>query len=178
VNIDTRRFAVAFVITVGVLLAGGCTESVDGRADKTSVPEIAFHPCDGFSSEALAAVRLDARPPDRMPDRDNPQNFGCGLQSRDSYSGVVISAIGETPDRVKSDDRFAVLSETEIGGRRALVSDFRGGSACTVSVAIEPGILEFMIGYSELEDFTTVEAACDQATKVATTLAPYFPDHL
>ncbi|MDV7269223.1 DUF3558 domain-containing protein, partial [Rhodococcus oxybenzonivorans] len=49
---------------------------------------------------------------------------------------------------------------------------------CTVSVAIEPGILEFMIGYSELEDFTTVDAACDQATKVATTLAPYFPDHL
>jgi len=178
VNTRVRRFALPSVITVGVLVAGGCAEPVDGQADETPVPEITFHPCDGFSSEVLAAVRLDARPPDRMPDRNNPQNFGCGFQSQDSYSGIVISAIGETPDSVRSDDRFNVLSETEIGGRAALVSDFRGGSACTVSVAIEPGILEFMIGYSELEDFTTVDAACDQATKVATTLAPYFPDHL
>ena len=83
------------------------------------------------------------------------------MQSQNSYSGVVISAIGESPDSVVSDDRFAVLSEMEIDSWRALVSDFRGGSTCTVSVAIEPGILEFMIGYSELEDFTTVEAACD-----------------
>ena len=177
-NSRTRRFALPFAVTAVVLIAGGCTDPVDGQADETTVPEITFHPCDGFSSEALAAAGLDARPPDRMPDRDNPQNFGCGFQSHDSYSGIVVSAIGEEPDSVKSDQRFNVLRETEIGGRSALVSDFRGGSACTVSVAIEPGTLEFMIGYSELEDFTTVDAACDQATKVATTLAPYFPDHL
>ncbi|MCQ4117608.1 DUF3558 domain-containing protein [Rhodococcus sp. FXJ9.536] len=169
---------VSIAVAAITLSVSGCTQSLDGRAGEAPKPSISFHPCDGFSQEAITTARMNASPPDRMPERNNPQSFGCGYQSPDSYSGVVISAIGETFDSVKTSDRFTVLDETTIGGRPALVSDFRGGSACTVSVAIEPGILEFMIGYSELEDFKTVDAACDQATKVATTLAPYFPDHL
>ncbi|MHA4852191.1 DUF3558 domain-containing protein [Rhodococcus sp. MSC1_016] len=172
------RNAVSIASTAIALGVSGCTQSVDGHAAEPPNPRISFHPCDGFPEEAIVTARLNASPPDRMPERHNPQVYGCGYQSPDSYSGVVISAIAETFSSVESSDRFTVLSETTIGGRPALVSDFRGGSACTVSVAIEPGILEFMIGYSELEEFTTVDAACDQATKVATTLAPYFPDHL
>ncbi|MFC0447887.1 DUF3558 domain-containing protein [Rhodococcus jostii] len=159
------------------LVVCGCAESVDGQADDAPTSEITFHPCDAMPAEAIQGLGLDVRPPDRR-DHDNPKSLGCGYLSNDPEYGLTIAARPHTLDEVKSDDRFNILRETEICGRRALVSDFRGGSACTVSVAIEPGILEFMIGYSELEDFTTVDAACDQATKVATTLAPYFPDHL
>ncbi|OUS92908.1 DUF3558 family protein [Rhodococcus sp. NCIMB 12038] len=176
------RFAVratmgslSLLSVVGVV---ACSQPVDGEPAGEPAVEIAYQPCDAFSPEALAAARIDAAPPDRMPDRDDPPNHACGFLSRDPSYVVVASAIGAPFSGIASDDRFNVLRETEIGGRSALVSDFRGGSACTVSVAIEPGILEFMVGYSELEDFTTVDAACDQATKVATALAPYFPDHL
>jgi hypothetical protein len=167
--------ALSVLSVVGVV---ACSQPVDGEPAGEPAIEIAYQPCDDFSPEALATAGIDAAPPDRMPDRNNPPNHACGFLSRDPYYVAVVSAIGAPFSGVASDDRFTVLSETTIGGRPALVSDFRGGSACTVSVAIEPGILEFMIGYSELEDFTTVDAACDQATKVATTLAPYFPDHL
>ncbi|MBC2641749.1 MULTISPECIES: DUF3558 family protein [unclassified Rhodococcus (in: high G+C Gram-positive bacteria)] len=172
------RAAIGTLSLLTVVAAGACSEPVDGKSVEEPATEIAFRPCDGFSPEALAAAKIDAASPDRMPDREDPPNHACGYLSRDPYYVAVVSAIGTPFSSIRSDDRFNVLSETEIGGRRALVSDFRGGSACTVSVAIEPGILEFMIGYSELEDFTTVEAACDQATKVATALAPYFPDRL
>jgi len=155
----------------------GCSQSTLGDPGAEAAPDITFHPCDAIPAEAIHGLGLDVRPPDRR-DHDNPKSLGCGYLSNTPEYGLTIAARPQTPDSVRSDDRFNVLSETEIGGRAALVSDFRGGSACTVSVAIEPGILEFMIGYSELEDFTTVDAACDQATKVATTLAPYFPDHL
>ncbi|MFC9838133.1 DUF3558 domain-containing protein [Rhodococcus sp. NPDC127530] len=171
----SESVASAFGI-VAIAAIAGCSTPVDGAEAQQPVNEIAFHPCDGFTQESLKAAQIDVRAGSRLSDES--ANRSCSFRSRNPDYGVVISAIGEAPDSVKSDDRFDVLSETEIGGRRALVSDFRGGSACTVSVAIEPGILEFMIGYSELEDFTTVDAACDQATKVATTLAPYFPDHL
>ncbi len=177
-----RRYAYSAMMGTLSLLSvvgvGACSQPVDGKPAGEPAIEISYQPCDALSSEALAAARIDAAPPDRMPDRNDPPNHACGFLSRDPYYVAVVSAIGAPFSGIASDDRFDVLSETEIGGRRALVSDFRGGSACTVSVAIEPGILEFMIGYSELEDFTTVDAACDQATRVATTLAPYFPDHL
>ena len=177
-----RRFAYrATVGTLSLLSVVGvvaCSQPVDGKTAGEPAIEISYQPCDAFSPEALAAAGIDAAPPDRMPDRNDPPNHACGFLSRDPSYVAVVSAIGAPFSGIAGDDRFDVLSETEIGGRRALVSDFRGGSACTVSVAIEPGILEFMIGYSELEDFTTVDAACDQATKVATALAPYFPDHL
>ncbi|MCQ4117610.1 DUF3558 domain-containing protein [Rhodococcus tibetensis] len=161
-------------VTAGALV--GCSESADGGTAIPVVHEILYHPCDDLSQEAISAAGIDVRAGSRLS--DEAANRSCSFRSRDPDFGVVISAIGETFDSVKTSDRFTVLDETTIGGRPALVSDFRGGSACTVSVAIEPGILEFMIGYSELEDFKTVDAACDQATKVATTLAPYFPDHL
>ncbi|WP_249354695.1 DUF3558 domain-containing protein [Rhodococcus sp. USK13] len=158
-------------------MAAGCSPTTDGDPSPLPPTEIGFHPCDGFPVEVIGSMGLDVRPPDRR-DHDNPTSLGCGYLSNLPEYGITIAARSETTAEVGADDRFTVLSETTIGGRPALVSDFRGGSACTVSVAIEPGILEFMIGYSELEDFTTVDAACDQATKVATTLAPYFPDHL
>jgi hypothetical protein len=169
----------AIVMVLGVVTAGGlvgCAEAADGGTATPVVHEISYHPCDDLSQESISAAGIDVRAGSRLS--DEVANRSCSFRSRDPDFGVVISAIAETFSSVESSDRFAVLSETTIGGRPALVSDFRGGSACTVSVAIEPGILEFMIGYSELEDFTTVDAACDQATKVATTLAPYFPDHL
>ena len=172
---NRRSVGIAWVLGVAMAIAG-CSTPVDGAAAQQPAKEIAFHPCDGLTQAALQAAQIDVRAGSRLS--DEPANRSCSFRSRNPDYGVVISAIDETPDNVKSDQRFNVLRETEIGGRSALVSDFRGGSACTVSVAIEPGILEFMIGYSELEEFTTVEAACDQATKVATSLAPYFPDHL
>ncbi|MFD7011546.1 DUF3558 domain-containing protein [Rhodococcus jostii] len=172
-----RKFLVSVCIFSAVFALSGCNQEVAGPPVPQPKPEIMFHPCDGLPPDAIRAVGLDVRPPER-DDTDNPRALGCGYLSNDPNYGITVAARTETLDDIESSDRFHVLSETEIGGRRALVSDFRGGSACTVSVAIEPGILEFMIGYSELEDFTTVDAACDQATKVATTLAPYFPDHL
>jgi len=175
--VKRRSGRIAFVVgLVGIGAIAGCSTPVDGAAAQQQAKAIAFHPCDGLTPEALQAAQIDVRPGSRLS--DEPANRSCSFRSRNPDYGVVISALAETASSVESSDRFDILSETEIGGRRALVSDFRGGSACTVSVAIEPGILEFMIGYSELEDFTTVDAACDQATKVATTLAPYFPDHL
>ncbi|KXF52418.1 hypothetical protein AXA44_10100 [Rhodococcus sp. SC4] len=172
-----RKFLVSVCIFSAVFALSGCNQEVAGQPGQQSRPEIMFHPCDGLPPDAIRAVGLDVRPPER-DDTDNPRALGCGYLSNDPNYGITVAARAETFEDIESSDRFDILSETEIGGRRALVSDFRGGSACTVSVAIEPGILEFMIGYSELEDFTTVDAACDQATKVATTLAPYFPDHL
>nr|WP_043826742.1 DUF3558 domain-containing protein [Rhodococcus opacus] len=164
-------------ILAAVLTLSACNQSVEGQAGQQPKPEITFHPCDGLPPDAIRAVGLDVRPPER-DDTDVPSARGCGYLSNNPNYGITIAARAETFEDIESSDRFNVLRETQIGGRSALVSDFRGGSACTVSVAIEPGILEFMIGYSELEEFTTVEAACDQATKVATSLAPYFPDHL
>ena len=172
------RIRVSYTVTIAmatIVGLSGCAESL-GRLAEAVVPEIAFHPCDGLPHEAIQAAKIDVRAGSRLS--DEPTNRSCSYRSRNPDYGVVISAIAETFTSVEPSDRFNVLRETEIGGRDVLVSDFRGGSACTVSVAIEPGILEFMIGYSELEDFTTVDAACDQATKVATALAPYFPDHL
>ncbi|MFF2110455.1 DUF3558 domain-containing protein [Rhodococcus koreensis] len=171
-----KRRSVCIALAVGVAAIAGCSTPVDGAAAQQPAKEIAFHPCDGLSQEAIQAAKIDVRAGSRLS--DEPVNRSCSYRSRNPDYGVVISAIAETFSSVESSDRFNVLGETDIGGRSALVSDFRGGSACTVSVAIEPGILEFMIGYSELEDFTTANAACDQATKVATALAPYFPDHL
>jgi Protein of unknown function (DUF3558) len=172
-----RKFLVCVCIFSAVFALSGCNQAVEGQPGQQPKPEIMFHPCDGLPPDAIRAVGLDVRPPER-DDTANPRALGCGYLSNDPNYGITVAARAETFQDIASDDRFDVLRETEIGGRRAVVSDFRGGSACTVSVAIEPGILEFMIGYSELEDFTTVDAACDQATKVATTLAPYFPDHL
>ncbi|MDI9953732.1 DUF3558 domain-containing protein [Rhodococcus sp. IEGM 1305] len=172
-----RRAALLLLGVSSILVTAGCAPSTQGDPGAEVAPDITFHPCDAIPAEAIHSLGLDVRPPDRR-DHDNPKSLGCGYLSNAPEYGLTIASRPDTLDKVKSDDRFDVLSETEIGGRRALVSDFRGGSACTVSVAIEPGILEFMIGYSELEDFTTVDAACDQATKVATALAPYFPDHL
>ena len=171
-----RSDCIALVVGVAVAAVAGCSTPVDGAAAQPPVEKITFHPCDGFPQDAIEAAKIDVRAGSRLS--DEPANRSCSYRSRNPDYGVVISAIAETFSSVESSDRFNVLRETEIGGRDALVSDFRGGSACTVSVAIEPGILEFMIGYSELEDFTTVDAACDQAMKVATALAPYFPDHL
>ncbi|TQC50648.1 DUF3558 domain-containing protein [Rhodococcus sp. WS4] len=169
-----RNFGLVGV--TAVVAISGCSTPVEGATAQQPADEIMFHPCDGLPHKAIQAAAIDVRVGSRLS--DDPTNRSCSFRSRNPDYGIVISAIAETVGGVESSDRFNVLSETEIGGRRALVSDFRGGSACTVSVAIEPGILEFMIGYSELEDFTTVDTACDQATEVATTLAPYFPDHL
>ncbi|MDT2004271.1 DUF3558 domain-containing protein [Rhodococcus opacus] len=172
-----RRASLLVLAASSILMTAGCSQTTEGDPGAEPAPDITFHPCDAMPAEAIQGLGLDVRPPDRR-DHDNPKSLGCGYLSNDPEYGLTIAARPDTLDEVKSDDRFNVLNETEIGGRRALLSDFRGGSACTVSVAIEPGILEFMIGYSELEDFATVDAACDQATKVATTLAPYFPDNL
>ncbi|MFC9357310.1 DUF3558 domain-containing protein [Rhodococcus sp. NPDC057014] len=172
-----RKRVGSVVILAAVFALSACNQSFDGQPGQQPEPEITFHPCDGLPPDAIRAIGLDVRPPER-DDTDVPRALGCGYLSNNPNYGITIAARAETFSSVESSDRFNVLRETDIGGRDALVSDFRGGSACTVSVAIDPGILEFMIGYSELEDFTTVDAACDQATKVATALAPYFPDHL
>ena len=175
-----NRLRQTALLTLGVfsiLVTAGCTQSTQDDPVAEAGPDITFHPCDAIPADAIQDLGLDVRPPDRR-DHDNPKSLGCGYLSNSPEYGLTIASRPEALEKVKSDQRFNVLRETEIGGRDALVSDFRGGSACTVSVAIEPGILEFMIGYSELEDFTTVDAACDQAMKVATALAPYFPDHL
>ena len=171
-----KRVGSVFILAA-VFALSACNQAVEGQPGQQPKPDITFHPCDELPPDAIHAVGLDVRPPER-DDTDVPRALGCGYLSNNPNYGITIAARAETFDDIESSDRFNVLRETEIGGRDALVSDFRGGSACTVSVAIEPGILKFMIGYSELEDFTTVDAACDQATKVATALAPYFPDHL
>ncbi|MDF3306317.1 DUF3558 domain-containing protein [Rhodococcus koreensis] len=158
-------------------VAAACTTGAEGAAAHEDAPVITYQPCDGIPADATAQARIDAQAPVRENDT-NPTSNSCRYLDSDLYYGVVISARAETVQDIEESGRFQVLSETEIGGRRTLVSDFHGGSACTVSVDVDPGVLEIMIGYSELEDFRTVDAACGRALEVATTLSPHFPDHL
>ncbi|MFC0447886.1 DUF3558 family protein [Rhodococcus jostii] len=147
------------------------------RGAQAESSDITYQPCDGIPADAIAQARINAQVPVRQED-EHPTSHSCRYLDSDLYYGVVVSARAETVEDIESSGRFQVLTETEIGGRRTLVSDFHGGSACTVSVDVEPGILEIMIGYSELEDFKTVDAACGRALEVATTLAPHFPERL
>ncbi|WP_124396262.1 DUF3558 domain-containing protein [Rhodococcus wratislaviensis] len=158
-------------------IAAACTTDTEGDAVHEDTPVITYQPCDGIPADAVAQARIDAQAPVRENDK-NPTSNSCRYLDRDLYYGVVVSARAESFEDIESSGRFRVLNETEIGGRRTLVSDFHGGSACTVSVDVDPGVLEIMIGYSELEDFRTVDAACGRALEVATTLSPHFPDHL
>jgi hypothetical protein len=158
-------------------IAAACTTDTAGDAVHEDTPVITYQPCDGIPADAVAQARIDAQAPVRENDK-NPTSNSCRYLDRDRYYGVVVSARAETVQDIEKSGRFQVLSVTQIAGHRTLVSDFHGGSACTVSVDINPGILEFMIGYSELEDFKTADAACGRTLEVAKTLAPHFPDRL
>lgn len=89
----------------------------------------------------------------------------------------MLSSNGYTLAKVTGDDRLTLMEQTTIGGHRALVNDFPGGLSCVVSIDVQPGVLEFMVGY-KIDDFETADQACDQAVNVATAMAPYFPEHL
>ncbi|WP_257890594.1 DUF3558 domain-containing protein [Rhodococcus sp. USK10] len=172
-----RAAATAMSALVLVGFATSCEQSSNGEATAEPAPTIGYHPCDDLPIEAIKEARIDARPPSRS-DHESTSNFACMFTSHDPYYGITIAARGDTIEDIRQDDRFEVVNETEIGGRHAVVGLFLGGS-CSVAVDIAPGVLDFEILYSEgSPEFTTANAACDQATRVATALAPYFPDHL
>ncbi|NLG55959.1 MAG: DUF3558 domain-containing protein, partial [Rhodococcus sp.] len=79
----------------------------------------------------------------------------------------------------RDDYRLTTIDETTLEGRNVLVSDFPDLS-CNYSVEVEPGFIDFMVGYSpsSKSGITERDVACDYARQVAETFAPYFPDTL
>ena len=176
---SSRYSLAAAAIAVGFgLSATAC--GFGGTDDSPTDPpqRLSFHPCEGFGDEALSAAGIDAVPPERFEDKEEPfQSWACSYYSYEPYSSVLVSSQGISLSDVESDDRFSTLEEVEIAGHRTLVQDFPGGLQCLVSVELDPGVLEVVVGYKAI-DIETADQACSLALQVAEDLAPYFPEHL
>lgn len=162
--------------TLGLLVAACGTSNDNPTA--APVPAISFHPCDGFGVEAQAAAGFSPGSMERREDRQEPfRRLACWFDSESPEYGTTISSNEISLERVETDERFTLRDVSSVGGHRALLHDFPGGLSCLVSIDFDSAVLEFMVGY-KTGAFATADQACPQAVKVATDLAPYFPDHL
>lgn len=147
-------------------------------APKPAPAKPSWEPCSAIPEHAIAEAGMDDQPPQAETRVGKTISFDCGYQSNETHYTVIVTASLEPLSDRRLDTRFKPVRETTLGGRNVLVSAYHNVS-CHFAVEVEPGMVEFQVRYSGVEEVSqSLDAACSLAQDVATVFQYYLPSQL